>query len=184
YEQGKRQEKTDMLVGLFFSSLGTGLLREFARKDPDRNSLAPIVLETQSAGPGEFSRLLSGLDSRTFRLDARDFDLPAFRDTLGQNVQFLLLLLQNPDLIEHDRFSDLLFATIHLWDELMNRDILSGLPDPDLTHLSVDINRIYAAMLKVWVVYLRQIKKRYPFLHSLALRTNPFDDSAEVIIRT
>jgi hypothetical protein len=183
YEQTRKQEKTDMLVGLFFSSLGTGLLREFARKDPDRTSLAPVILETQSAGPGEFSRLLSGLDRRTFRLDAGDFDLPAFRDTLGQNVQFLLLLLQNPDLEEHDRFSDLLFATLHLWQELMSRDVLTDLPDPDLAHLSVDLNRIYAAILKEWVIYLRQVKERYPFLHSLALRTNPFDDSAEVIIR-
>lgn len=183
YEQARRQEKTDMLVGLFFSSLGTGLLREFARKDPDRAALAPVVLETQSAEQGEFSRLLSGLDGRTFRLDARDFDLFAFRETLGQNVQFLLLLLQNPDLEEHDRFSDLLFATLHLWEELTNRAVLAKLPDPDLAHLSGDLNRIYAAILKEWVVYLRHVKERYPYLHSLALRTNPFDESAEVIIR-
>jgi len=34
-----------------------------------------------------------------------------------------------------------------------------------------------------WVDYMRHLKNNYPFLFSLAMRTNPFDQDASVIIK-
>jgi voltage-gated potassium channel len=38
-------------------------------------------------------------------------------------------------------------------------------------------------LVNEWVDYMRHLKNHYPFLFSLAMRTNPFDQTASVIIK-
>jgi len=52
---------------------------------------------------------------------------------------FMLSLLENPNLLEHDSFTDLLLAIFHLSEELAARDTLVGLPQSDYEHLAGDI---------------------------------------------
>ena len=51
----------------------------------------------------------------------------------------MLSLLENPNLLEHDSFTDLLLAIFHLSEELAARDTLVGLPQSDYEHLAGDI---------------------------------------------
>jgi len=95
----------------------------------------------------------------------------------------LSVLLQNPDLDEYSRFSDLLQALLHLWQELVHRKELQGLPETDCAHLSGDLGRAYRLLVSEWAVYMGHLRVHYPYLYSLALRTNPFDERASVIIR-
>jgi hypothetical protein len=94
----------------------------------------------------------------------------------------LLRQIENPDLIEHGAFTELLWATIHLWDELMSRKNLTGLPETDLAHLANDARRVYSNLVGQWLDYLLHLKRRYPYLFSLALRTNPFNENPSTII--
>ncbi len=110
-------------------------------------------------------------------------DLEILRDFLIQNRRFLLALLENPQIIEHDSFAPLIQAIFHLTDELMARDRLTGLPSNDYDHLSVDINRAYAVLIVEWIAYMNYLKKTYPYLFSLAMRTNPFDSNASPVVR-
>ena len=45
-----------------------------------------------------------------------------------------------------------------------------------------DINRVYAILVREWIHYLRHLKERYPYLFSFAVRTNPFNQTASVIV--
>jgi len=107
-------------------------------------------------------------DLRTFLLGRRDF---------------LLRLLENPNLLEHESFTELLRAVFHLTEELACRAALQGLPDTDYAHLTGDIKRAYILLVHRWLDYMRHLEENYPYLFSLAMRTNPFDQTASPIVK-
>jgi hypothetical protein len=49
-------------------------------------------------------------------------------------------------------------------------------------HLERDTNRVYSALVDEWFRYMEYIHAQYPYLFSLAMRTNPFDESASVVV--
>jgi hypothetical protein len=49
--------------------------------------------------------------------------------------------------------------------------------------LAVDVTRAYTLLTRQWISYLEYLKTMYPFLFSLALRTNPFVRSPSAIVR-
>jgi hypothetical protein len=59
---------------------------------------------------------------------------------------------------------------------------LDGLPPTDLAHLSFDITRAYGLLVRQWLNYMEHLKDKYPYLFSLAMRTNPFDRNASAIV--
>jgi hypothetical protein len=71
----------------------------------------------------------------------------------------------------------------HLAEELEAREDFSKLPASDLKHLEGDIKRAYTAITVEWLWYMDHLRRNYPYLFSLAVRTNPFDSSASVIVK-
>ncbi len=71
-------------------------------------------------------------------------------------------------------------AVFHLADELAHRSDLASLPDADRKHLAGDLDRAYKCVAAEWLLHMMNLKRDYPYLFSLALRTNPFDASARV----
>lgn len=57
-----------------------------------------------------------------------------------------------------------------------------NLNKPDQSHISGDIQRAYALIVVEWIKYMEHLKKQYPYLYSLAVRTNPFDGKAKAEI--
>ena len=55
---------------------------------------------------------------------------------------------------------------------------LHRLSPSDREHLAGDVQRGYVLLIKEWLAYMSHLKSRYPYLFSLALRTNPFDPFA------
>ena len=105
-------------------------------------------------------------------------DLEDLRNFLVQKRDFFLRLLENPNLLEHDSFSSLLLAVFHLTEELVHRPNLDHLTTPDKEHLATDIQRAYVLLIREWLAYMAHLQRHYPYLFSLALRTNPFDPYA------
>ena len=68
-------------------------------------------------------------------------------------------------------------------EELEVREDLQGLPDEDYQHLYGDIKRVYGQLARQWLEYMEHLKGSYPYLFSLALRTNPFNRSASPVVR-
>ncbi len=46
----------------------------------------------------------------------------------------------------------------------------------------VDVKRAYTLLGVQWLDYLRHLQTQYPFLFSLAVRTNPLDPQASVTV--
>ncbi|MDD1679362.1 MAG: hypothetical protein LUO93_09315 [Methanomicrobiales archaeon] len=70
------------------------------------------------------------------------------KTNLSSRRDFLLRLLENPILLEHQRFTELLQAVFHFTEELDKRFNLSTLPDNDIFHLVGDAKRIYRLLIR------------------------------------
>jgi hypothetical protein len=174
------RQKLNMVIGVFFSEVGTVMLKDcfgFIRSSGD------LAGQLKITGPwthADFRRAADFLSSHDIEADSRLGDLDTLRQFLIEKRGFMLGLLENPNLLEHESFTDLLWAVFHLIEELEARKSLAGLPDSDLDHLSGDIKRAYGHLLKQWVVYMEHLKQDYPYLFSLAVRTNPMNSEARV----
>jgi hypothetical protein len=75
-----------------------------------------------------------------------------------------------------------LWAVFHLTEELSARPGFDRLPAVDLDHLTNDIKRVYRVLITEWLMYMRHLQKEYPYLFSLAMRTNPFNPAGSAVI--
>jgi hypothetical protein len=73
-----------------------------------------------------------------------------------------------------------LWAVFHLTEELVHRKNLKILPKTDYQHLAKDIQRAYHLLIIEWLYYAKHLKTNYPYLFSLAIRTNPLDSNASI----
>ncbi|MGA9085241.1 MAG: potassium channel family protein [Methanoregula sp.] len=182
-ERAMRLRNLNMIVGVFFSEVGNRLLRCFSGHDPNVNQVRSALLVSDQWSDEDFTRALTSLKAHSTVIDSRTISLPDFKRFLRARNSFLLRLFENPQIIEHEGFTPLLHAVFHLSEELAARDQLTDLPASDYAHLSGDINRVYGLLILEWLTYMRHLKTHYPYLFSLAMRTNPFDAHASAIVR-
>jgi len=176
-------EKMNMVIGAFFGEVGTDLLGLLGAFDEKPDAIrAELVVNAEWTG-GRFRRTARKVKEREFTMDASRGDLGGLRTFLSEKQDFLLRLLENPNLLEHDSFTDLLWAVFHLSDELAHRGEVTKLPPSDLGHLSGDIKRVYGFLIAEWLAYMKHLKDNYPYLFSLAVRTNPFDPGASAVVK-
>jgi len=110
-------------------------------------------------------------------------DLQALKNFITNERVFMLNLLNNPNLLEHDKFTDLLWAVFHLMEELAFRKEITKLSEKDYNHISGDMKRAYTLLIYEWLEYMRHLKNNYPYLFSLSMRMNPFDSNASPEIK-
>lgn len=181
-EKKQRMEKLNMVIGTFFSTLGTPLLAQLVRADPCIDTLRQRLVVQNSWKKNDFLEMKKVMQEYSCGVDIGKIDLVAARDFFLKNEEFLLRLVENPMVFEHESFTDLILALSHLTEELKARDNLSGLPTDDRGHLAVDFQRVYSRLIPEWLRYMEYLQADYPFLFHLAMRKNPFDASASVII--
>jgi hypothetical protein len=182
-ERSMRLRNLNMIVGVFFSEVGTHLLRCFSGHDPNVDHVRSALPVSDRWSDEDFTRAFTSLRAHTTVIDSKTLNLPELKRFLRAHKSFLLTLFENPQIIEHEGFTPLLQAVFHQSEELAARDQLTGLPASDYAHLSGDINRVYSLLILEWLTYMGHLKKHYPYLFSLAMRTNPFDAHASAIVR-
>jgi len=74
-----------------------------------------------------------------------------------------------------------LWEVFHLADEFEYRNDLALLSQSNYQPCARH-ERAYRALIVEWLKYMDHLKKRYPYPFSLALRTNPFDETASPIV--
>jgi hypothetical protein len=183
-EKRARLNKLNMVIGAFFSEVGTTLLDLLANKDPGvKNRQGDLAIQKESPG-GLYKKVIRFIAEHDFRIDLDNPGWEHLQRLLVNKREFMLRLLENPNLLEHEAFTDLLWAVFHLAEELGFRESFDALPESDINHLYGDINRVYGRLAREWLAYIKHLKDSYPYLFSLALRTNPFNLSASPVVRT
>ena len=171
-----RLHKLNMVVGAFFSEVGTELAERLTAFDADRAALGADLASAGEWPERRFASTARRLRDAPLALQTPRGDLAGLRAFLVAKRPFLLALLENPNLLD----TDMLWAAFHLTEELARRRDLAAGPDSDREHLAGDIRRAYGRVLAEWLLYLAHLKRDYPYLFSLAVRTNPFDPQARV----
>lgn len=175
--------KLNMIIGVFFSQTGDDLLRFFIRLDPERERLQKLMTVRDTWTEREFGGLRQSMRNYEPHVSLTRDDLVPLKAMMSANRDMLLRLMENPNLLENEAFTELLRAVFHLEDELSHRTELYDLPDSDVAHLSLDGNRAYGLLVREWVEYMRYLKTSYPYLFSLAIRVNPFAEAPSAIVK-
>jgi len=175
-EKRAKLEKLNMVVGAFFTEAGNDLLNDLLKYFDNRSEIVKQLNVTSEWTKRDFRRAAKYVYHLNVEFDCRQVDLEKLKSFLAQKRAFLLTLLENPNLLEHDRFTDLLWAVTHLDEELEARPSLANLPDADVEHLADDIQRMYDHLASEWLDYVEHLRAKYPFLFSLILRTHPFQE--------
>ncbi|MBR5503717.1 MAG: hypothetical protein IKV87_04670 [Methanobrevibacter sp.] len=178
-------EKIDMLMGTFFSEIGNDLISELSKANVNKantDDLKAIRTWTEKDYDNKLKELKN--NPVEFKADVpkeeREEFLKNIQNILVENRDFLINLINNPNLLEKDEFSSLLLALLHLDEELARRGELNDIKDADFNHLTGDMKRVYSKLVYEWIYYLKYLNKHYPYMISLAIRTNPFDSEADV----
>jgi hypothetical protein len=182
-EKRNRLRKLNMIIGAFFSELGTLLLAFFSNVDPKLSDIRRDLIIGGDWTAEEFASVSRKLSAYDYRIEIDRTDLDELRILLASKRDFLLQLMQNPNILEHESFAELLRAVFHAVEELATREKMVDLPPQDLDHLANDMRRVYVLLVEQWLGYMRHLQGEYPYLFSLAMRTNPFDREASPIVR-
>lgn len=179
-EKRSRLNKLNMAIGAFFSEVGIKLLKSLSTFDANSEKIRNDLIVKDNWKNSDFFLLANKLKSYESKIDSQLGDLEDLRNFFIGKRDFLLRLLENPNLLEHETFTEMLWAVFHLAEELSYRADVKKLSKLDYAHLAGDMKRVQGYLLAEWASYMKHLKTRYPYLFSLAVRINPFDPTASV----
>lgn len=180
-------EKLDMLMSTFFSEVGNDLISQLSSVNKYKTNTENLK-EIKNWNQNDYENKLDELKDSTvdFRADIapeeREEFLENLRTLLAGKREFIINLINNPNLLEKEEFTELINAILHLDEELEHRTDLALVHDTDFGHLNGDMQRVYSKLVYEWVYYLKYLDKHYPYMIALMIRTNPFDKDASVYV--
>jgi hypothetical protein len=176
-ERQSVMRKLNMVIGVFFSEVGNRLLKELSAYVVSCEVLKSHLLINGTWKESEFAAALDFLKNCDVKIESKCCEKHILKDFLVDKRAFLVSLLENQNLLEHEEFTDLLWAVFHLVEELEARESFDNMPQTDIDHINGDIKRVFGYLSREWVMYMQHLKHDYPYLFSLAVRLNPMIDT-------
>ncbi len=172
-ERRRTTKKINVIISTFFVESGVEMMMEISRFDQNHLKECELIQmnELEHKDVKTAKKLVENFE---YNFQVKSEKLGELASIMDKNRGFLLKLLENPNLLEHEAFTDMLWAVFHVADELKTRGDLKTLSESDTSHLAVDLQRAYKAMVKEWIGYIYYLKEEYPFLYTIAIRKNPF----------
>jgi hypothetical protein len=173
-------KKLNMVVGAFFSEVGNDLLKYFVDFDSSKTKLQDKMKINLDWTNSNFNEALNYVKTYDVNIVVDAKKLKDIKLFLISKREFLLRILENPNVLEHESFTNLLLAVFHFTEELEQRKNVESSSGKDLEHLSLDVKRVYKNLLIQWLDYMMYLSKEYPYLYSLGVRTNPYNSSSKI----
>jgi hypothetical protein len=181
-ERQSVMRKLNMVIGVFFSEFGNRLLKELSEHVVGGEELKNRLRMTGSWKKQDFDEVLEYLRQSNLKISIDSDALPSLKQFMAGKRSFLLSLLENQNLLEHENFTDLLWAAFHMVEELEARESFDRNPPSDKEHINGDIKRVFGHLIREWILYMQHLKEDYPYLFSLAVRLNPMVDSPDPVV--
>jgi len=173
--QQERREKLNIVVGSFFAEYGKDLLRYITKYDPHAESLAREVMHIEEMDEEkEIKEVKEKLKARKYTINMEKMNLQELKKFLMENREFSVNLLDNPVILEHETFTDLLWNVLHVTEELRKVYDFSSLSEEDRKDIHGDIENLYALLAYEWVNYVQYLRDAYPHIFVYETKTNPF----------
>lgn len=173
-EKSSRLEKTRLLSSSFFGEMGNDLIWLMEPLAENRGKLEKTLAVHENWETRDFITAAKTIRNMEIPMhcDAKDFE--QMKRFLEEKRMTLLVISSNPALLEHESFTDMLWAVFHFTDELEERNDMQKLAKEDRMHLDTDASRVLKWLLVNWIFYLEHLKKEYPYLYRLEAQKNPF----------
>lgn len=181
-EKREKLLKLNTVISAFFSEIGAEAIYLMSASNLKLSALQDDLNVDSEWNEADFKKASNMVKVFQFKVECTAGQIEVLRDFLHANKSYLLRMFDNPNLLEHDAFTEMLWALYHVTEELESRESLDGLPNSDMAHLSNDVMRAYRLLTIEWVCYMKYLKKDYPYLFSLATRKNPFYVKGSVTI--
>jgi hypothetical protein len=172
-EKQSIMHKLNMVIGTFFSEVGNHLLASLKSSGEGKDNYELLAIN-QNWKEADFQKASAFAKTMNVTRTYLPGELEELKSFLHAKQPFLLRLLENPNLMEHESFTDLLWAVFHLCEELEARSSLKDVSQIDLQHINGDIRRIHGLLVVQWLAYSKHLQTSYPYLFSLVVRTQPF----------
>ncbi|MFC1770331.1 hypothetical protein ACFLZV_00445 [Candidatus Margulisiibacteriota bacterium] len=173
WEKQSHLKKLNMVIETFFSEFGKQLLQTFSKVDKNVGKIRDLMTCNEGCKDFNFDKAFKSLSKYKSDICVDGLDLVKLSQFLTSKREFLINMLQNPSLLEHEKFTETLMSVFHIAEELAARD-LEGLSEDDIKHAKVDIERAYDSLIKQWLNYMQYTQQNYPYFFVFAIRTNPF----------
>ena len=178
-EKRERLEQLGILVSAFFTETGTAVL-EILKPCMDGPDMEKVDMNAKWTDK-MFIAAAKDVRAGSYHAHPTAETVMQLKALLPQKKAGILAMFANPNLLEHDTFTDMLWALYHLIDELESRTDVGDLPASDFSHIGGDMARAWGLLVGEWIGYMKHLKHRYPYLWSLAVRKNPFKEGSVVI---
>ena len=177
WEKRSHLKKLNMVIETFFSEFGKHLLVYLSNFDKNLHKVHCFITDKNDCRELNFKSAFKAIKGYKADIDINKMDLSKLMKFLTEKRAFLVNMLQNPSLLEHETFTEVLMSVFHIAEELAARE-LDGLSEEDIKHTKVDIERAYNKLIHQWLDYMQYTRENYPYFFRFAMRTNPFDEKA------
>ncbi|MCB4791456.1 MAG: hypothetical protein LHV68_06165 [Elusimicrobia bacterium] len=175
WEKTSQLKKLNMVIEVFFSEFGKHLLVYLSNHDKNLKNVQDLMIDKNNTCSMDFKCAFDAVKSYKSDIDMNKIDLQKLAKFLTEKRPFLIGMLQNPNLLEHETFTETIMAIFHITEELAARN-LSKMSSEDLDHTKVDIERAYNKLTHQWLLYMQHTEKHFPYFFLFAMKTNPFDE--------
>lgn len=181
-EKIERLKKINIVINAFFNEAGTDILKGLIGFSKNHDTINEKLNVQMDWSTKVFSETVRYLKNTEIQIECNFDQLVNLTIMMKSKRAFLIRLLENPNLLEHDTFTDMLLSVFHVMEELIARDVFEVDNKADMEHLSNDIQRALKALLVEWVEYMRHMRLEYPYLYSFMVRKNPFSKETNITI--
>lgn len=168
-------ERLHILIGVFFSEVGSSFLSELVNGDSKVKLLREKFCSKKIWNDSDFEKIKNDIITYDFNLNINSINVEKLKRELDENRDFIINLLMNESLHEHETFTEMLMSLMHLKEELdsrWNRDIANY----EEIHIEMDMENAYKYLTIEWCQYMKYLSGNYPNLFIKALIDNPFDN--------
>ena len=137
WEKRSHLKKLNMVIEVFFSEFGKHLLVYLSNFDNNLNMIHDLIIDKDGTCRMDFKAAFKAMRSYKADIDMDKVHLHKLSKFLTDRRQFLVNLLQNPNLLEHQTFTETIMAVFHIAEELAARD-LKNLSKEDIAHTKTD----------------------------------------------
>ncbi|MGE5629271.1 MAG: hypothetical protein ACM3X7_14380 [Solirubrobacterales bacterium] len=171
-ERAENLRRMNTLVGIFYSEIGNGLIKYLSKWDKNSGLIIKELEAAEYWNDTDCIKLQSLMTN--YKSSITNIDMDCLKNFLYMKKDFMIQLMANPNLMEHESFTELLLSIFHLIEEFQYREQIDSYEGDDTQHILNDVERAYKYLSLEWVKYMIHLKKEYPYLHNLAERQNPY----------
>lgn len=172
-EAQKKIKRINVIISSFFIEVGTPIIKEMTKLNLNIHELYRLI-EIKELTETRESLLIKRIREFDFQIQVDSTNLKNLKGMMNGNRTYLLNMLSNDNLLEHDSFTDMLWAVFHVGDELKSCHDIDKLTKDETLHIANDVHRAYSALIYQWIHYMRYLHREYPFLYASEIKKIPF----------